>query len=558
MIGQLLGGIGLFLLGILLLTDGLRTAAGQTLKRILSQFTERRTSAFLSGLTITAMVQSSSATTLATIGFVSAGLITFSQSIGVIIGSSVGTTTTGWIVSLLGLKLSLFTIAMPLVGIGALMRLMLKGRIASIGFAIAGFGLIFIGIDTLQHGMNSLAAHVQPEAFPEPSLTGRLILVGIGIALTVVMQASSAAVATAITAYHSGTLDIAQALSIVIGASIGTTLTAGIAAIGASTSARRTALVHILFNSFSSAIGFALMPLYVWLLAHLMPEGDSTPGAWSIAVFHTLFHIVGAGFALPGADVFSRVITRLIPERKPAPTSHLDDSLAQVPEVAFEALRRALVECTLTLTAWIKHRSDTRFPEPALPLAGVHNSLEHGYGFLSKIPATVASKAGETTPRLSLIHAMDHLDQIVGVLQGVHSYPESDPSGRLGEASGKLLALFTALERALVNGGSSLTTNEEAEAQRTATAEALAEVEQLSQTLAALRRTGRHALLRETAEAALSPAKADELLEAVRWMDTAAYHLWRTAHHLALAADPTKEDPHKHHAHSPVCDTEKN
>ncbi|KXU37682.1 hypothetical protein AXK11_00135 [Cephaloticoccus primus] len=543
MIAQLLGGIGLFLLGILLLTDGLRTAAGQALKRILSQFTERSSSAFLSGLTITAMVQSSSATTLATIGFVSAGLITFSQSIGVIIGSSVGTTTTGWIVSLLGLKLSLFTIAMPLVGIGALMRLMLKGRIASVGFAIAGFGLIFIGIDTLQHGMNGLAAHVQPESFPEPSFSGRLILVAIGIVLTVIMQASSAAVATAITAYHSGTLDITQALSIVIGASIGTTLTAGLAAIGASVSARRTALVHVLFNSFSATIGFGLLPLYVWLLTHVMADG-SPPGAWSIAVFHTLFHVIGAGIVLPGGNAFSKVITRLIPERKPAPTSHLDDSLAQVPEVAVEALRRALVECTLTLTAWIKHRSDARFPEPALPLEGVKESLAQCYAFLTKIPATIVTKDEAANPRLSLIHALDHLDQIVGVLSGVHSFPDGDPSGRLEQASQKLAALFAALERSLIGTGEQPAregASEEVGSKSAAADAALAEVEQLSHALAQLRRSGRHALLRETAEAALSPAKADELLDAVRWMDTSAYHLWRTAYHLGLAADPVKE-----------------
>jgi len=546
MIAQLLGGIGLFLLGILLLTDGLRTAAGQTLKRILSQFTERKSSAFLSGLTITAMVQSSSATTLATIGFVSAGLITFPQSIGIIIGSSVGTTTTGWIVSLLGLKLSLFTIAMPLVGIGALMRLMLKGRIASIGLAIAGFGLIFIGIDTLQHGMNSLAAHVQPESFPAPNFSGRLILVAIGIGLTVIMQASSAAVATAITAYHSGTLDIAQALCIVIGASIGTTLTAGIAAIGASVSARRTALVHVLFNSFSATIGFILMPLYVWLLTHLMIGGEDAPGAWAIAVFHTFFHVIGAGIVLPGANAFSRVITRLIPERRPAPTSHLDENLAQVPEVAFEALRRALVQCTLTLTAWIKHRSDARFPEPVLNPTGVRESLEHAYSFLAKIPSAVAVKTGEAPPRLSLIHAMDHLDQIVTVLQGVKRYPASDPSGRLEQASTVLFELFAALEYVLVAAPTS-EANAETAAHDTRTTQALIEIGQLSQTLASLRREGRRALLRETAEAALSPATADELLEAVRWMDTTAYHLWRTGHHLALAADPAKHGRNSHH-----------
>jgi phosphate:Na+ symporter len=153
MFTQLLGGIGLFLLGMLLLTDGLKAAAGDALKRVLVRFTGRPVSAFFSGLTLTALVQSSSATTLATIGFVSAGLLTFAQAIGIVIGGSVGTTTTGWLVSLLGLKLSVGKLALPFIGVGALMRLMLKGRASPLGLALAGFGLIFVGIDLLQSGM---------------------------------------------------------------------------------------------------------------------------------------------------------------------------------------------------------------------------------------------------------------------------------------------------------------------------------------------------------------------------------------------------------------------
>lgn len=528
MIAQLLGGIGLFLLGMLLLTDGLKAAAGEALKRILTRFTGRTTSAFFSGVTITAMVQSSSATTLATIGFVSAGLLTFSQAVGVVIGSSVGTTTTGWIVSLLGLKLSVGQIAMPLVGIGALMRLMLKGRSAALGLAFAGFGLIFVGIETLQHGMDGLAAHVRPESFPDPTFLGRILLVLVGILLTVIMQSSSAAVATTITAYYAGTLDLAQALSLVIGASIGTTVTAGIAAIGASVPAKRTALVHVLFNSFSALIGFLLLPVFVWLVLRFATPVDGKPGAWTLAAFHTLFHVLGAAVVLPGVARFSGVVMRLIRDRHPAPTTHLDESLAQVPEVALEALRRALTGCALSLTTWIRGHSSGRTTPPQMSLPAIRGSLEECHAFLSRVPATVPVKKGAVNPRLSLVHAMDHLDQVTHELAELTAFPSGDASGRLDEARARLHVQLDELEKLWCG--------------KTA-AGALGRIEQLSDELAVLRRTGRHALLRETAEAELTPVKADSLLNAVRWVDTASYHLWRIAYHLNEAAGEPAAPP---------------
>ncbi|MEZ5412735.1 MAG: Na/Pi symporter [Opitutaceae bacterium] len=519
MIAQLLGGIGLFLLGMLLLTDGLKAAAGEALKRILTRFTGRTTSAFFSGLTITAMVQSSSATTLATIGFVSAGLLTFAQAIGVVIGSSVGTTTTGWIVSLLGLKLSVGKIAMPLVGIGALMRLVLKDRPAALGLALAGFGLIFVGIETLQQGMDGLSAHVQPDSFPTPTLAGRLLLVLIGVALTVIMQSSSAAVATTITAYHAGTLDLAQSLSLVVGASIGTTVTAALASIGASVPAKRTAFVHVLFNSFASALGFVVLPLFIWLVHRFEPAGVTT-GAWAIAVFHTAFTVTGALVVLPGVERFSRLIMRLIKDPQPAATGHLDATLAEVPEVALEALRRALTTSAAATTAWARSHSGGPAVTGDLPLAAIRTNLEECYDFLARVPATVTTTQGETNPRLSLVHAMDHLDQLLRELHAVKALPPTDPTGRLDAARGKLHAQLDALDAHWRGEGSS---------------ESLALIEHQATELAALRRTGRHALLRETADAALSPAQADRLLETVRWMDTAAYHLWRISHHLHQA-----------------------
>lgn len=519
MIAQLLGGIGLFLLGMLLLTDGLKAAAGEALKRILTRFTGRTASAFFSGLTITAMVQSSSATTLATIGFVSAGLLTFAQAIGVVIGSSVGTTTTGWIVSLLGLKLSVGQIAMPLVGIGALMRLVLKNRAAALGLALAGFGLIFVGIETLQQGMDGLSAHVRPESFPAPTLGGRLVLVLIGVALTVIMQSSSAAVATTITAYHAGTLDLAQSLAIVIGASIGTTVTAALASIGASVPAKRTAFVHVLFNSFASVLGFVLLPLFIWLV-HRLETADAPTGAWAIAVFHTAFTVTGALVVLPGVERFSRLIMRLIKDPQPAATGHLDATLAQVPEVAIEALRRALTTCAAATTAWARSHSGGPATKNELPLAAIRTNVDECYDFLSRVPATVPVSPAETNPRLSLVHAMDHLDQLLRELTAVTTFPPPDPAGRLTAARDKLHAQLDALDAIWRGQGSK---------------ELFATIEHHANELAAMRRSGRHALLRETAEAELSPTQADRLLDAVRWMDTAAYHLWRISHHLHQA-----------------------
>src|SRR5688572_28033553 len=145
LISQLFGGIGLFLLGVFLMTDGLKTAGGEALRRILVKFTGRPYIALVTGTGMTVLVQSSSATTLAVIGFVSAGILTFSQAIGLVIGATLGTTSTGWLVSLVGLKFGIGKLAFPLIGLGAMVRLVTHGRNAALALAVAGFGLMFVG-----------------------------------------------------------------------------------------------------------------------------------------------------------------------------------------------------------------------------------------------------------------------------------------------------------------------------------------------------------------------------------------------------------------------------
>jgi phosphate:Na+ symporter len=175
MIGILItvtGGIGLFLLGMVLLTDGFKAFAGEALRQASVRFTGTPFKAFGSGALVTMMVQSSSATTVTGIGLVSAGLLTLPQALGAVFGASLGTTSTGWIVSVLGLKASLGFYALPLVGIGAFLKLLAHGRWKSLGLAMAGFGLIFIGIDTLQDGMQRFSDVFALATLPSRGLGG--------------------------------------------------------------------------------------------------------------------------------------------------------------------------------------------------------------------------------------------------------------------------------------------------------------------------------------------------------------------------------------------------
>jgi Na/Pi-cotransporter len=211
---RLFGGIGLFLLGMVLLTDGLKAFAGEALRRALMRFTGTPVKAFGSGALVTAMVQSSSATTVTVIGFVSAGLLTFPQAVGVVMGASLGTTGTGWIVAVLGLKISVGFYALPLVGIGAFLRLLARGRWKSFGTALAGFGLIFIGIETLQQAMQGIAGVFNFAKLPASGFLGHFLAMLIGMVLTLILQSSSAAVATTLTQHLDDTLLHAPAVAL--------------------------------------------------------------------------------------------------------------------------------------------------------------------------------------------------------------------------------------------------------------------------------------------------------------------------------------------------------
>lgn len=341
-LGPLLGGVGLFLLGMGLMTDGLKLAAGPALERILQRSTRTPLHGLATGVLITAAVQSSSAVTVAAIGFVNAGLLSLGQALWVLFGANVGTTFTGWLVALVGLRIKVELFALPLVGIGALLRLFGRHvRIAAAGQATAGFGVLFLGIGLLQQSFSGLADGV---ALPSgDGVGGVLALVGIGAAMTVVMQASAASMTLALTAAQSGLIDVQDAAAVVIGANIGTTVTALLAAVGATPNARRAAAAHVLFNVLTAAVALVLLP---WLVAAIGAVrealGMDRDVAAKLALFHSVFNLLGVLLMAPLAG---RLTTFLLArfrtaEEDEARPQFLDDNVLQVPVLALDALQR--------------------------------------------------------------------------------------------------------------------------------------------------------------------------------------------------------------------------
>ncbi|MCB9932108.1 MAG: Na/Pi cotransporter family protein [Planctomycetes bacterium] len=531
---SVLGGVGLFLLGMILMTDGLKALAGDALRSILSKYTTNRWSAVGAGAGLTAIVQSSSATTVATIGFVSAGLLPFSNAVGVIIGANLGTTSTGWLVSLLGLKLNVGQLLLPVIGFGAFAKLVTRGRLAQIGQTLAGFGVIFVGIDVLQAGMKELATQFDPSTWPEATLGGRALLVLIGVAMTVVMQSSSAAVATTLAALSGGTIDVQQAAALVVGQNIGTTITAGIASIGGSVSAKRTALAHIIFNLVTAAVAFVILPWFTHGIEEFAEDGLGGDHALTIAAFHTAFNLLGAAIFLPVLPQYSRFIERRIKLKGPRLTQHLDTSLLSVPAVAVEAARNVLKEIAATMFDDLRRMLEgERKMAAGGSLEQIGEALAETRRFLQRIPPPETT-GFEFHRQLSTVHALDHLERLVEDMhepESLTSVRRNDSLRKVGEDMGEILALLAKQLR---------DPDVEPEAQV---------AEAFSHKLAEDRRTARPAILEATAARRIDAEQALKELAAQRWLDRLAYHIWRSAHHLremtrkeAKAAPPTSAD----------------
>lgn len=529
MIFAVLGGVGLFLLGMTMLTDGLKNLGGQTLKRILSRFAGGAFRGLLTGAALTALVQASSATTIATIGFVSAGIINLTQAISIIFGANLGTTSTGWLVSVFGLKYSLAQLALPMVGLGALLRLFTQERYRALGTLLAGFALIFIGIDTLQEGLGAFSETLNPSRFPEPDIAGRLILVGLGMLLTVLLQSSSVAVAMTITALHAGSINLDQAAAMVIGQNIGTTFTTIVAIIGATVPAKQTAWAHILFNVITGIVAILFLPQLVWVVVGFSEWIGSTDAAIVLATFHTVFNLLGVGLLMPFIQPFTRFISRIIPDTSVSLTRHLDHSVLQIPAVAIESARLTLVDIMHNIATFMNKQLDKDDPISVSKIQEeherLHTALDETRHFLRTIQ--IGHGAGkEQVLYVSVLHAIDHLDSIMDDFTDKESLDLLRTSPELEQLLQKTLSHIPVLK-------CWLETHQPENYKH--------ELAIFSKEMADFRKSHRLTLLNQTAKQEIAPDVAQDLIEALRWIDGIWYHVWRTIVYIEAQSVTSKE-----------------
>lgn len=348
---ELLGSLGLFLLGMWLMTEGLKLAGGKALEHLLGRWTRSKARGLLTGIGITALLQSSSAVTVATLGFVNAGLISFYQALWVVFGSNVGTTFTAWIVALFGFTVKINAFAFPLVGIGAFLRIFSpRERGRALGMALAGFGLLFLGIDALKNNFQSVADGLDVAGIFANTGAPVIVALLLGAVLTTLTQSSSAAIAIILTAVASGIVGIEEAAASVIGANIGTTSTALLAALGATPNAKRLAWAHVIFNLLTGAVALIFLPLFLALVQEIAQDtGLGQAPVVLLSLFHTGFNLLGLLLILPLEKRLSRWLLTLYSHTEADAPKHLDENVASVPDLATRAVALELEDIFLRI-----------------------------------------------------------------------------------------------------------------------------------------------------------------------------------------------------------------
>jgi len=520
---QALGGLGLFLLGMRVMTEALRELARGATRAALQRFTKSPWSGAATGTILTALVQSSSATTLAAVGFVGAGLLSFPEALGVVLGANVGTTVTGWLVAVLGFKLPLGQVAGPLCLAGMALRLSdSRGRRGALGGAIAGFGLVFVGIAAVQAGLVGLEGRFGPEHLPAASgLRGRVLLVLVGLGLTAITQSSSAGVATALASLHAGAIHYDQAASLVIGMDVGTTIASVLAALGGSANVRRTSAAHVVFNLLTMVGALVLLDPWIGLLDELRPGWIAAEPELALVAFHSSFNVVGALAVLPFARPFARLVQRLVPERRSSLVKAIDGALLDDPSLALAAARSSATEIARAALGGLERRLAGHEPDEGsaeeLRLAVLELTE-----FLGRVPQPAQPAEAEALARRKgdLVHVLDHVERLGDRLTEVERARMVLREPALGPQGQRLASALAALH----------------DPSRTPPlAELAAELAALAAALEAEETTGREAFVSRAATGVHTPAEALQRLDARRWLQRVALHAARIVAHLERA-----------------------
>lgn len=345
----LVGSLCLFLFGMKMMSEGIQKVAGEKLRSILAGMTKNRFFAILTGIFITTLVQSSSATTVMVVSFVNAGLFNISQALGVIMGANIGTTTTAWLISILGFKVNIAALSLPIIGIGFPLLFSKKLRYNYIAEILIGFALLFMGLEMLKESVPNLQENPGMfeflQGFTDGGYGSLFIFIAIGTVLTIVLQSSSATMALTLVMCNNGWIGFAEGAALVLGENIGTTITANLASLVGNVKARRAALSHTIFNIFGIIWILLFFNKYLYGIDSFMVKlGGNSPLEnpasipFALSIFHTSFNVINTLVLVWFANIIL-LITKMIykekeDEKESKQIEYMGMGLMQVPELS--------------------------------------------------------------------------------------------------------------------------------------------------------------------------------------------------------------------------------
>ena len=378
---NVLGSLGVFLFGMKVMSEGIQKVAGNRLRSILSYMTQNRVAGIFTGFMTTCMVQSSSATTVMVVSFVNAGLLTLVQSIGVIMGANIGTTLTGWLVSILGFKFKIANIALPAIGIGLPLIFSKLTKRKNIGEIFVGFGLLFLGLKFLKSSVPNIKDNPEILQFlsnyTDLGIVSLFIFIAVGVVLTIVVQSSSAAMTITITMAYSGWIDYPTACALILGENIGTTITAYLASINGNYHAKRAARAHMIINLIGVVWMIIAFKYFIQLIDSIAPESvpygidtySVSPELFQnipihLSLFHTLFNIINVMVLIWFVPQIASLVRKMVkPSEEESDQEYkleyFSTNVQPIPEIALLEAKKEVAYMSTTINDFIDNAIDT-------------------------------------------------------------------------------------------------------------------------------------------------------------------------------------------------------
>ena len=339
---EISAGVAILLFGMISLENGFKSFAEGPLKKLLAKATNKFYKSFTVGVVSTALLQSSSLISVITISFLSAGLVTLYQGLGIIYGANLGTTATAWLVATLGLKLNISSLAMPMIAFGIVLYLQSRRSLKGLGNILAGLGFFFFGIAIMKNGFEAYQGALDLTSYALDGIWGDLIFIFLGIAMTVILQSSSATIAIVLTVLAVGQINYENALAFAIGANVGTTVTAIIAAMASNIDGKRIAVAHFLFKFITGLFALIFLNQLEWLVDQTAAfmNIDQQDYTLKLAIFHTLFNLLGIILIAPFTKLQVRLLEEHIKQKKhqPSQPKYLNDASLAYPQATLHVM----------------------------------------------------------------------------------------------------------------------------------------------------------------------------------------------------------------------------